>query len=81
MDPITFLYGIGLLIASYAIQALITPKATKPERASLRDFDFPQIEEGTPQCVVFGDVWIEDWTILWFGNLRSSAIKSKGGKK
>lgn len=77
-----FLFALGLLIASYAIQALIPkPKGEGPQKAGIGDFDFPQIEEGTPQPIVFGDVWTEDWVVGWFGNLRTSAIKSKGGKK
>lgn len=78
---INFLWGIGLLIASYAIQVLLTPKTDPQKPASLEDFDFPQFEEGTPQSVIFGDVWTDDQFILWYGNLRTSAIKSKGGKK
>lgn len=77
-----FLWALGLLVASYFIQSLVTQnKSTKPERAGLKDFDFPQVEEGTPQIVVFGDVWIEDWTVLWYGRMRTSSIKAKGGKK
>ncbi len=76
-----FLWAITALIASYAIQALLTPKTDPQKPAALEDFDFPQFEEGTPQAVVFGDIWTEDQFILWYGNLRTSAIKSGGGKK
>jgi hypothetical protein len=76
-----FLWAIGMLIASYFITALLMPKPESPKPSTLEDFDFPQIDEGSPQCVVFGDVWVPDWHILWYGNLRSSAIKSSGGKK
>lgn len=79
--PITLLWAIGTLIASYAITALITPAMENPKPATLEDFDFPQVEEGTPQSVIFGDVWISDWMVLWFGNMRTSAVKSEGGKK
>ena len=75
------LWALGMLIASFAIQALLTPKPEKPKPAALEDFDFPQVEEGTPQSVVFGDVWIKDWHVLWYGDLRTSAVKSSGGKK
>lgn len=78
---INFLWGIGLLIASYAIQVLITPKTDPVKPSSLEDFDFPQFEEGTPQSVIFGDCWTEDQFILWYGNMRTSAIKSSGNKK
>lgn len=76
-----FLWAIGMLVASYFISSLIQPKVETPKPSTIDDFDFPQVEEGTPQCVVFGDVWITDWFVLWFGKLRTSAIKSKGGKK
>ncbi len=76
-----FVYAIGALIASYAISAAIAPKAETPKPASLSDFDIPQVEEGTPQAVIFGDVICDGWQVLWFGNMRTSAIKSKGGKK
>lgn len=79
--PLNFLWAIGMLIASYAIQALLAPKPVTPKPSSLEDFDFPQIEEGTPQSVIFGDVWIKDWQVLWYGNLRTSAVKSESAKK
>ena len=75
------IWAIGMLIASYAIQVLTMPKPGKPKPAALEEFDFPQVDEGSPQSVVFGDVWIRDWHVLWYGNLRTSAIKSKAGKK
>ncbi len=76
-----FIWAVAMLVSSYFISAVIAPKPETPKPSSLEDFDFPQIEEGTPQAVVFGDVWISDWTVLWFGNLRTSAIRSRGGKK
>lgn len=75
------LWALGMLIASFAITALITPKPEKPKPAALDDFEFPQVEEGTPQSVVFGDVWVKDWHVLWYGNLRNSAVKSSASKK
>lgn len=76
-----FLTFLILMLASSVLSALTQSKPTKPERASLGDFDFPQSKEGTPQIVIFGDNWITSWTVLWYGNLRNTAIKSKGGKK
>lgn len=76
-----FAWAIVMMVASYAINALLMAKPEKPKPASLEDFDFPQVEEGTPQSVVFGDVWIRDWHVLWYGELRTSPIKSEGGKK
>ena len=44
-----FIWAIGMLIASYVIQAALMPKPERPKPASLEDFDFPQVDEGTPQ--------------------------------
>jgi len=81
-----FIWAIGLLILSYAITALTAKPAaiTNAKPATFQDFNFPQVAEGTPQCVIFGDCWMSDWTVLHTGNFKSEAIKKKassGGKK
>jgi hypothetical protein len=68
------------LIASYIISYALQPKAKGPDAASQADFDFPQVDEGTPQAVIFGDCWSSDWTVLAVGNFRTSAISQGGGK-
>lgn len=74
-----FLVSFALFVAHYAISALLTPRQqVKP--ASLEEFDVPQIEEGTEQAVFFGDCWTSGWQVIWFGNLRTKKIKSKGKK-
>lgn len=35
----------------------------------------PMPDEGTPQCVFFGDCWTADWFVLGYGNYRYQAIK------
>lgn len=82
--PVWLVYvGIALSVVSFGLQLLTAKKtpsnATKP--ASLEDFDFPQSAEGTPQIVVFGDVWIEDWTVAWYGNYRNEAITASSAGK
>ena len=79
-----FIFAIALLVVSYAITAL-TSKSTKPKDArpsTLAEFQLPQFEVGTPQAVVFGEVWTHDWMVLYYGNLKTEAIRAKkGGKK
>lgn len=72
---------IALIVTTFVI-SMITSKTdtNKPEKATISDFDLPTPKEGTPQKVVFGDVWIKDWTVLTFGNLRTSSVRSKSGK-
>jgi hypothetical protein len=81
VDPITFAVWFGLMAASYLISAALAPKPTTPTPAAFQDFDFPQSVEGTPQAVIFGDVWSADWMVLAVGNYRTTEIKSGGGKK
>lgn len=80
-----FIFSLGLMVLSYTIQALTAKKPTDntPKPATLGEFSFPQHEEGTPQAVVFGDCWIEDQMILYYGNLSNTPIRTKsgGGKK
>jgi hypothetical protein len=74
-------WAIFYLVASYLISASMQPKQQNARPTAFEDIDFPQADEGTPQCVVFGDCWITDWTVLAVGNYRVQAITTEGGKK
>jgi hypothetical protein len=52
----------------------------KPKAATLKDLDQPTIEEGTPVGVLFGTRWVAPQELARW-NLKSRAIKKKGGKK
>lgn len=79
MEPFT--WALVAMVASLLLTSLITPKQKAPKPSTLEDFTFPQVDEGTPQIVIFGDVWIEDWIVLYYGELETQAIKGGGGKK
>lgn len=70
-----------LLVATIIIGYALAPTPSIPKPATLKDFDFPQADEGTPQIIVFGDVWISGWTVLTYGNLEARPIYGEGGKK
>ncbi len=78
--PLIAWVAIGL-VASFVLQAFLIKRPPGPRATTLDDFDAPQIEDGTPQAVVFGEGWLEGWQVLWYGNYRTSKIKAKGGKK
>lgn len=67
-----------ILLISLLLSYASRPKPPPP--AKLSDFQFPQITEGTPQQVVFGDCWISDWMVLGYGNYRTTPVKANGGK-
>lgn len=73
-----FWVQLVLVIVSAYLSYASRPKPPAP--AKLSDFNFPQITEGTPQQVVFGDAWLADWMVLGYGNYRTTPIKASGGK-
>ncbi|MCU4601853.1 phage tail protein [Acinetobacter ursingii] len=68
---------IALFIASLVISYALQPKPQRQKPAAFEDFDFPTVDDGTPQIVVFGDVWLTDWTVIGVGNYRNEAIVAK----
>ena len=76
MDPSTIVFLVSL-----AIQYFLAPSPPKPKPASLSDFDVPTADEHRPIPVVFGTVRITGVNTVWYGDLKSVAIKKKGGKK
>ena len=74
-----FAWALVAVVASFIITSL-TMKQQNQKPASLEDFQVPQVDEGTPHAVVFGDVWLDGWQVLWYGNFRTTKITS-GGKK
>lgn len=65
-------------VVTSVISYLLTPKPKAPAPGNL---EAPTTEEGTPIMVLLGSGWIEGPVVAWFGDTRTTAIKSKGGKK
>jgi len=78
---VAFWQYIIVLVISALVSYALAPKPTQPPKPSLEDFDFPTAEEGRPIPVVFGTAWISGPNILWYGDLDTTAIRVKGGKK
>jgi hypothetical protein len=75
----TWIYYVVMIIVSLLSYAL-RPSPAKPKAATLEEFELPTMEEGAPQCVIFGERCKKDWEVLWYGDLRTTSIKSGGGK-
>lgn len=80
MNPMFFFQLFMMAVSAY-VSYKNRPETIRPRPAAFEDFDFPQFEEGSPQCVIFGDCWIPDWMVISHGNYRVEPIKTKGGKK
>ncbi|MGH8038291.1 MAG: hypothetical protein ACREPD_11155 [Stenotrophomonas sp.] len=70
-----------IMIVALVVSYVLRPKPVTPKPAALEDFSVPTAEDGREVTEVFGTVWIDDPNVLWYGNLRTTPIKAKGGKK
>jgi hypothetical protein len=76
------MWAIVILVAALVLSRVLAPKPPKPQKpASLEEFDAPIAEAGVPIPVVFGEVLLSGPNVVWYGDLSSDPIKSKGGKK
>lgn len=71
------LISLGLAVISYLLQ----PKPPGVKASGLSDFDIPSAEEGREIPVLFGTREITGSNVVWYGDLRTKAIRKKGGKK
>lgn len=61
-----------LLIVLVIIAFLFQPEIPDPSR---EDFETPTAREGDPIGVVFGTVDIKSANTVWYGDVRSTAIR------
>lgn len=73
--------AIAVLVISVLVQYALQPKTPQPQAAELKDFYAPTADEGRPVPVVFGTVLVRSANVVWYGDLRTTPIRSKGGKK
>lgn len=64
----------AMFVLSMIAMARMQPKAGKPTAAGLEDFSFPSAAE-RPIQVLAGTRRISGPNVLWYGDLRNSAIK------
>ena len=73
--------AIAVLLVRGPIKYALQPNPPQPQAAQLKDVDAPPADEGRPVPVVFGTVLVKSANVVWYGDLRTTPIKSKGGKK
>jgi len=73
-----FIAGLVIaLVASYALR----PKPPSTPPAGLDEIKVPTAEEGREIPVLFGCRVVKSPNVVWYGDLKTKAIKSSGGKK
>ena len=70
---------IIISIAISALAYLLTPKP-KVQTPTAGKLDIPKPKLGEPITVIFGEVWVDDCNISYYGNAQTKAIKASSGK-
>ena len=71
-----------VLIVMLIVSIAMMPKAPSGQKPpALSDFDVPTAEDGRQVQMIFGTHWIDDPNVIWYGDLRTRPITSKGGGK
>jgi hypothetical protein len=68
-------------VVSLALVYSLTPKPQNAKPAGLNEFQVPTAEIGREIPVLFGTRDINAPNVVWFGDLKTVAVKKKGGKK
>jgi len=73
-----FLVGV---IISLAVSYALRPKPQTQPPAGLNDIKAPTADDGREIPVLFGCKPVRGPNVVWYGDLKTTPIKSKGGKK
>ena len=71
------LYFVVALVISYSL----TPKPQNTKPAGLEEIQVPTAEVGREIPVLFGTRDLTGPNVVWYGDLRTVALKKRGGKK
>jgi hypothetical protein len=74
------IYWIVVIIVALIVYATMPrPKSATPP--TLQDIDVPTAEDGREVIDGGGTFWINDPNVVWYGDLDTSPVYSKGGGK
>ena len=76
----SWVYAI-VFIASLVVSYSMMPKFETRPPAGLDEIQAPTAEVGREIPVLFGTRKMDGPNVVWYGDLRTVPIKSKGGKK
>ena len=68
-------------VAFAAVFVIAYNSIPSPQGPQAGTFEAPTAEEGRPIPVLFGTRRISSANIVWWGDLRTEAVKKSGGKK
>lgn len=72
---------IVVFIVALVVAYSMAPKPQSQPPAGLGDINAPTAEEGREIPVLFGTRELAGPNVVWYGDLRTEAIRKSGGKK
>jgi hypothetical protein len=72
---------IAVFIVALVVAYASMPKPQNQKPAGLGDIETPTAEVGREIPVLFGTRDLNGPNVVWYGHLRTVAVKKKGGKK
>ncbi|HRP77205.1 MAG TPA: hypothetical protein PKZ27_16520 [Rhodocyclaceae bacterium] len=75
------MWNLIIWVVTAALSFALQKKPPSQPAPMLGDIKAPTAEEGREIPVLFGTRDIEAPNVVWYGHLRTKAIKKKGGKK
>lgn len=72
---------LAVFVVTYAVVVARTPKPQSRPPAGIEEFQVPTAKEGREVPILFGTRLIKGPNVVWYGDLRTEAIRKKGGKK
>lgn len=72
---------IAIFVAALVVSYATAPKPQTQKPAGVGEIEAPIAEEGVEIPVLFGTRDLTGPNVVWYGDLKTVAIKSKGGKK
>lgn len=73
-------WTVVVWLALMVISALMT-KSPKTVSQKPGEFDATTVDSSSPVPVLFGTRLMSNPNLVWYGDVRTKAIKTKGGKK
>ncbi|ABI59703.1 hypothetical protein [Nitrosomonas eutropha] len=73
-------WTIAVFVVALAISVAFQPKSQN-QSPTAGQVEAPTAEEGRAIPVLFGTRDIKQANVVWYGDLKTVAIKKKGGKK
>lgn len=71
----------AVFVAAMVVSYVMMPKPQTSKPAGINEIEAPTAEAGREIPVLFGTRDLDNLNCVWSGDVRTKAIKQKGGKK